>query len=386
MTSQPCSASFRQNSSVTVAGSAMLCRTNWVVHSLSRNRRALSRSSSCSSVYPMSILQSRLSLPLTLPPLRDGPLILSAEPERGRGRGAIWALSPRQAQYALADDVALDLAGAAGDRVLPGAEHAVVPARRIRHCFRRCIDRRVGAEQGRREIGNAQRQLRTEQFEDRAFGARRLAAQPTGQATQPCHLQGFDVNGELRQLLADVALVPGRLLAAWELFCELGEPRDLRGMIAPTGAAALEHQRRDRDLPAPVQRAYEVFFRDGYILEKHLVEVAVAVEQHERPHRDPRRFHVDKQVADAVMLRRAGVGAHQQEAPVCEMRSRGPYFLSVDDKIVAAVDGACAQTGEIPARVGFGIALAPQLVGAQNPRQVALFLFLGAPMDQGRAQ
>src|SRR5215469_6014487 len=100
----------------------------------------------------------------------------------------------------------------------------------------------------------------------------------------------------------------------------------------------------------------------------------------------PGVFMSTSRVADAVMLRRAGVGADQQEAPVREMRARGPYFLSVDDKIVVAVDGARAQTGEIPARIGFGIALAPQLVGAQNPRQVALFLFLGAPMDQGRAQ
>src|SRR6516165_8458199 len=59
MPSQPCAASFCQNSSVTAAGSAIRRRTNCVSHSLSKNLRALSRSSSCSSVNPMSMLAAR---------------------------------------------------------------------------------------------------------------------------------------------------------------------------------------------------------------------------------------------------------------------------------------------------------------------------------------
>ena len=64
-----------------------------------------------------------------------------------RGEG-FTSSALRQAQDALADDVALDLAGAAGDRVLPGAEDAVVPARSVGHRLGRRIDRRVGTEQG----------------------------------------------------------------------------------------------------------------------------------------------------------------------------------------------------------------------------------------------
>src|SRR4051794_19723323 len=55
MPSQPFSASFAQNSGVTAASVAIIWRTNLVSHSLSRNLRAVSRSSSCSSVKPMSI-------------------------------------------------------------------------------------------------------------------------------------------------------------------------------------------------------------------------------------------------------------------------------------------------------------------------------------------
>jgi hypothetical protein len=68
------------------------------------------------------------------------------------------------------------------------------------------------------------------------------------------------------------------------------------------------------------------------------------------------------------------------------MRAGGPHLLPVDDEVVALVHRTGPQTGEIAAGVGLGITLAPQLVGAEDTRQVALLLFLGAPMDKGRAQ
>src|SRR5437763_1542174 len=142
----------------------------------------------------------------------------------------------REAEDALADDAALDLARAAGNRVLPRAQDAVRPARRIGHCLRRGLQGRVGAEQGRRKIGNARRQFGPEQFEDRAFRPGRLAAQPSGQPAQPRHLQCLGVDRELRQLLADVAFAKGRLLPVWELLRQFKEARDLRGVIAPAGA------------------------------------------------------------------------------------------------------------------------------------------------------
>ena len=108
-----------------------------------------------------------------------------------------------------------------------------------------------------------------------------------------------------------MALAPGRLLTARELLRQLGEAGDLRRMVAPARPAALEHQRRDSDLPALVQRADEILFRHSHVFEEDFVEVTVAIEQNERPHRDPRCLHIDEKVADAVMLRRVGVGAHQ---------------------------------------------------------------------------
>src|SRR6266404_204819 len=261
-----------------------------------------------------------------------------------------------------------------------------MPACGVGYRLGRRIDRRVRAEQGRGEIGDAQGQLRAEQFEDRPFWARRLATQPAGQPAQPGHLQCFDIDHQLRQLLADMALAPGRLLTAREVFCQLRQASDLRGMIAPACAAALEHQSRDRDFPALVQRPNQILLRNCHVLEEYLVEVPVAVEQDERAHGDARRLHVDQEIADALMFRRVGVGAHQEKAPIGEMRARRPYLLPVDDEVLASIDCAGSEAGEIAARVGLGIALAPQLVGAEYPRQVALLLLFGPPVDQGRTQ
>ena len=55
------------------------------------------------------------------------------------------------------------------------------------------------------------------------------------------------------------------------------------------------------------------------------------------------------------------------------MRTRGPDLLPIDDKMVAPLDGASAQAGEIAAGIGLRIALTPQLVGAEDARQVPLF-------------
>ena len=223
-------------------------------------------------------------------------------------------------------------------------------------------------------------------FEDRAFRPRRLAAQPPRQPAQPRDLQGFDIDHELRQLLADVALVPGRLLPARKLLGEFGKAGDLGRVVAPAGTAALEHQGRDRDLPALIELADQVFLRHHDVLEKHLVEMPVTVEQDQRAHGDARRLHVDEQIADPVMLGRVGIGAHQQKAPIGEMRARGPHLLPVDDEMVAAIDGARPEAGEVAARAGFGKALAPALLAGKDARQMALFLRLGAALDQGRTQ
>src|ERR1051326_5940276 len=87
-----------------------------------------------------------------------------------------------------------------------------------------------------------------------------------------------------------------------------------------------------------------------------------------------------------MMLRRVGVGAHQQKAPIGEMRARRPYLLAVDQEMVALVDRASAQAGKIGARPRLGVALAPDLAAAEDLWKVPLLLRLGAPMNERGAE
>ena len=112
----------------------------------------------------------------------------------------------------------------------------------------------------------------------------------------------------------------------------------------------------------------------------------VTVQQHQRPHGDARRLHIDEQIADAVMFGRFGIGAHQQKAPIGEMRARGPHLLPVDKEMVAAIDGARPEASKVAAGAGFGKALTPALLAGEDARQMALFLRLGAALDQRRTQ
>src|SRR6185503_4470428 len=60
--------------------------------------------------------------------------------------------------------------------------------------------------------------------------------------------------------------------------------------------------------------------------------------------------------------------------------------LAVDDEMIPPVLGAGAEPGQVRARARLRVTLAPDVVAAQDARQVALLLRLGAPLDDGRAR
>ena len=181
MPSQPWSASFLQNSSVTAAGSAIRARTKRLSHSLSRNLRAVSRSNSCSSVNPISIAYP-LGKPSTRSPIR------CAGSRWCRRRSCIG-----------------------GRRARGGASaRGRAPPRSRRRPSRRG---RAGSTRNRRCAGPTP----TRTASGSSLPALGLAAQAPRQPAQSRHLQCLDVDRELGQLLADVALVPGGLLAVREL-------------------------------------------------------------------------------------------------------------------------------------------------------------------------
>src|SRR2546428_4963078 len=71
--------------------------------------------------------------------------------------------------------------------------------------------------------------------------------------------------------------------------------------------------------------------------------------------------------------------------PVREVRARRPHLLAVDDEVVALIDGARPEARQIGAGAGLGEALAPDLVGVEDRREMATLLLLGAPVDESRA-
>ena len=144
-------------------------------------------------------------------------------------------------------------------------------------------------------------------------------------------------------------------------------------------------QRRHRDLPAVADAAEDVLLRHLDVGEEDLVELGVARDLHERPHLDARRVHVDDHVGQVLVLRRVGVALADEDAEVGDVRERRPDLLAVDEEVVALVLDPRASRGEVAAGVRLREALAPDLLGAEDLREVALLLLLRAPRDDRRA-
>ena len=149
--------------------------------------------------------------------------------------------------------------------------------------------------------------------------------------------------------------------------------------------APLEAQRHVRDPPAVVLVADQVGDRHPDLVEEDLAEVALAVERPHRAHLDALAVHVEDEPRDALVLRRVGIGAHEQLAPVGDVRARAPDLLARHDVVVAVAHGPGAQRREVRAGRRLGEPLAPDVVAPQDPGQVEPALRLGALGDERRA-
>src|SRR5262249_59837606 len=90
-----------------------------------------------------------------------------------------------------------------------------------------------------------------------------------------------------------------------------------------------------------------------------------------------------EEIADALVPRRLGIAAHEEIDPVGEVRARRPHFLAVDHEVIALVLRARGEAGQIGAGAGLGVALAPDVLAAQDAGEVAPLLLVGAPLDDG---
>src|SRR2546427_1290455 len=148
---------------------------------------------------------------------------------------AAWRSVLGETQHPLADDVALDLARAARDRVLPGADHTVVPARGVRDVVARLVHEHARPQQLAGEVRDAHAQLRAEQLEDGPLGAGRLAAELPRQVPQPRVLERGGLDDELGEALADERIVPRGGAVDRHLPGQRPEARDLP-VVAPSAA------------------------------------------------------------------------------------------------------------------------------------------------------
>ena len=83
------------------------------------------------------------------------------------------------------------------------------------------------------------------------------------------------------------------------------------------------------------------------------------------------------------MLGRFWIGAAENKGPIRILCLRRPDLLAGDAEIIAIFDSAGLQGGQIRARVGLGVTLAPDLFAINDLGNEALFLLLCAPMHQG---
>src|SRR5207248_11766957 len=80
----------------------------------------------------------------------------------------------------------------------------------------------------------------------------------------------------------------------------------------------------------------------------------------------------------ALVAWRLRVAERDEDAVVGDVSERRPDLLAVDDVDVSATFDACACGSEVGARVRLGEALAPDLLGGQDLRQVRLLLVVAA--------
>ena len=148
------------------------------------------------------------------------------------------------------------------------------------------------------------------------------------------------------------------------------------------GGAALVTERVHRDLPAVAELAEEVRPGDDDVVEEQLAELGMAGDLRHRPQLDARRAHVDDEHRDPAVLGPGLVRAGQHPAPAGELPPRDPGLLAADHEVVAALLRPGAQRREVRPGVGLGEALAPDLLGREDRRDVPAALLVAAEAQQ----
>ena len=130
---------------------------------------------------------------------------------------------------------------------------------------------------------------------------------------------------------------------------------------------------------------HQIPLRYAHVVEKRLAERRLPVDQLDRFHCYTRIVHREQQKADAVVLRRVRVGAHQAEDPVGVIGAGCPDLAAVHQVVVAFVFRPGFQAGEVGTGSRLAVTLAPRNVATGDFRQMTQLLIFGAVFQQRRA-
>src|SRR5207248_1858797 len=87
--------------------------------------------------------------------------------------------------------------------------------------------------------------------------------------------------------------------------------------------------------------------------DEHLVEQGPTGHLPQRTYLDGVTLvHVEGEVTDAAVLGDIGISAREEHAEVGRLPARRPYLLTVDHPLVAILDGARLQPGQVGAGTG----------------------------------
>ena len=138
-------------------------------------------------------------------------------------------------------------------------------------------------------------------------------------------------------------------------------------------------------MPALALLAHQVFRRHAHVIQPHLVDVHIAVHGVDRLDRHAGAAHVDQQEGNTALRLALVTGAHQAEQPIGPLRVGGPDLLPGDQVMIAVAYRLGTQAGQVGTGTGFGIALGPERLGAEDARQETLLLRLAAEAVDHRA-
>src|SRR5262249_21462255 len=133
---------------------------------------------------------------------------------------------------------------------------------------------------------------------------------------EPGAAEARRLDPELGEALAHERVVPRRPAIDLKASGQDAQSVDRLGVAAAAPRLALVHEGGHGGLPPFVLPADQVGLGHGHVDEEDLVEVAMAVHEHEGTHGDAGRLHVHQEVADALVPWRRGIAPHEEIDPV----------------------------------------------------------------------